>query len=414
MSNRNNPFSLRSFFSFGPKVKLEKTVRPQSPLPSSNFESLTADIDSGFELGSLNAARIREALNEGKAGKPGGQVSLVEELLEREGQTAAHLQTRMMSISGKNWSVTSKNYPEIAEEAQKMLSNANLQGLISHLCYTVLYGYSGAIIDWKVGGSEISGFKPIRPSCLEFDPTGQFLVLDNEYHPHPLNEFADSQFIMVSCGSGVGVPSRNGICRTLLWLYLMKKIGMTGWSRFVEKYGMPLLLGKLPAGAQRDQVNGLLSALQKMSRDGIGVMTGSETNIDTVESSKNGGDQEKFCRYIDEMITLVILGQLATSDTAKGFSNGDIQNRVRQDLIAADATLIINAIQNQVLNPWLNMRYGLTHSEHNITFWIDYAPAEDLISKADLCLKITAATGCKLDKGWAEEQFGVKLSSEIN
>lgn len=402
-----NPFKLSAFLGFSKHTNTAE--KKDSLLPASDFESLASECHSFAFNGDLTARRIRAALEEGRLGTVAEQTGLIDEMLEREPQIAAHLQTRTLAVSGKGWSITSKQFPDIAENAQKMLALANLQPLIAHLCSAILFGYAGAVCDWETGGKRLVGFNLIRPGSLGFESNGDPLVMDVRGEFHRLDCFAPAQFVFAVSPGGTGLPSRNGLGRTLLWLWLMKKVGLNGWARFVEKYGMPLLLGKLPAGAGRNQVNELLGALMKMSREGIGVATGSESGIETVECAKSGGDQEKFCRYADEMMTLVILGQLATSATASGMSNGDIQGRVRQDLIASDASFVINTIQNQVLNPWIQMVYGIKPEEHDVTFWIEFSPPKDLISKAELCLKITAATGCQLDKAWAEEQFGIRL-----
>ena len=66
---------------------------------------------------------------------------------------------------------------------------------------------------------------------------------------------------------------------------------------------------------------------------GAGVGT-TETEMQILNGASSGNQQayEGFQRYCDEIMTLVILGQRASSDAAGGLSKGTAQAAVRQEI----------------------------------------------------------------------------------
>jgi phage gp29-like protein len=209
-----------------------------------------------------------------------------------------------------------------------------------------------------------------------------------------------------------GLPCRNGLLRTLAWLYLFKYSGMKGWGRFVEKFGIPFALGKL-SDADYNNVtkrNAVLAAMKAMGRDGAGV-TSESAAVSFLSAAGQGSTEahEQFLRYIDEIFTLTILGQLATSATAGGLSKGQAQENVRRDLLRADVVAIAEAVTRFVVRPLARMAYGLDPVKHDIEFWIDADPGVDKDAVITTWIKITQATGKLIDPKFASSEMGIPL-----
>lgn len=399
-------FSIRTLFS-----KTQTSKEPEKLKPANYFQSLFTESPPCIER-EMSLREAKEILNLANSGHPEMLCHTLNEILERDGTICAHLQTRILSVVGKPFSVTSKTQPELAKKIEKILQKIDLSTLIEHLLNAIVFGYAGVVLDWQDGGESLNRFQPIHPACFDFSNPNEICLLDADHQTHAFNCFAPEQFIFLRYKNHARVPSADGIGRTLLWLYLLKKVGLNGWSRFVEKFGMPILLGKLPEHATFEQGQKLLQSLSRMARDGVGVTIGDDSAIDKLESAQSGDTHERYCRYIDELITLCILGQLATSDRANGTSSGNIQGAVRDDIMRSDAQLIIKTIQTQLINPYLKMAYGLTPDAHDVTFWIDTEQQRELTSYAELCAKLASASGCTLDPIWVENEFNIKLQKE--
>jgi phage gp29-like protein len=193
-------------------------------------------------------------------------------------------------------------------------------------------------------------------------------------------------------------------------MYLFKNGGFRDWSVFLERFGMPFLLGKIPSGDYRDAKlrNELMQQLMAVRSGGSGVGT-TETDMQMLNGATSGSQTAylDFCHYCDDIITLAILGQLGTSAKSTGFSNGGAQAQVRQDILDADCALVSGVI-NKALIPWMCAVRGLPQ-DADVEFVIDSEEPEDLERRASRDLKLAQATGCKLAKEYAEKTYGVEL-----
>jgi len=140
---------------------------------------------------------------------------------------------------------------------------------------------------------------------------------------------------------------------------------------------------------------------------GVGTV---ETEMQILNGASGSNQQayEGFQRYCDEIMTLVILGQRASSDAAGGLSRGTAQEAVRQDLLAADCGVIEEAVQKTCVEWLCRLKYGMADAG-DIRFKIDCALPEDMNVRAERDLKISQATGCRLSRKYAMETYGVEL-----
>lgn len=389
----------------GPRRPVESPQRDADLLSVMIPEALAA----GFPT--LTPAVLRTIIASADGGDPREQAALFSTMQEKEPLITAHLQTRRLAVLACDWSVRSKADEKKAKEIEAMLRKAGIRKAVHHLLDCLGTGYSGVAVDWAPGGKEIRGFSPIMPDAWTFDEAG-FPALNSVTGGEiPLSTFHPAQILYVQAEGKVGLPCRKGLLRTLLWLYLFKNAGFRDWSVFLERFGMPFMLGKIPSGdfGNVQKRNELLDSLLKVRSGGAGVGT-TETEMQLLNGASSGSQEayEKFCRYCDEIFTLVILGQLGTSAEANGFSNGGAQAQVRQDILDADA-LMVQDLMNMQLIPWLcRLRYGMPDAG-DIEFVIECEPPEDLNTRADRDLKLTNATGCKMKKEYAEKTYGIEL-----
>lgn len=366
----------------------------------------------GMQITGPRLRAICEAASEGSGQE---QAALFLDIREREPLLEAHLGTRRQAVTGAPWALTSEANAKQAEELTKMLRRAGIGRLIGALSDVVPTGYAGAVIDWDEGGKGIRGFVPVHPTAFEFDQGGNPAVATVAGGMRGLGEFHPWQFVFVASEARPGLPSRLGLMRTLLWFWLFKHQGVNNWVRFMEKFGMPMVVAKLPAGQWDSALerNKVLASLKKFGPDGAGVLKeGTEVEFMNAVATGNVTLYTEFCRYIDELYTLLILGQLATSQAGSGLSNGGMQESVRQDLAAADAALLSGAILRQVVEPLARMLYGWTDAQ-DLEFCINTSPAEDLKSKAETYKLVCEFTGRYLDAAQVEAEFDVKLGDEV-
>ena len=359
----------------------------------------------------LTPDRLVNIISQADDGDPREQAVLFSTVLEKEPIVAAHLQTRRLAVQSCPWAVQSDAQPKVAEEIQEMLEAAGLNKAVGHLLDCIGTGYAGVVADWERGGRGVRGFVPISPDVWTFDEGGfpAITTVDGR-NEIPLASWHPAQILYIVNDGKAGLPCRRGVLRTLLWMHLFKNSSFRDWAVFLERFGIPFILGKIPSGDFFDakKRKELLDGIMGIRSGGAGVGT-VETEMQILNGASGSNQQayESFQRYCDEIMTLVILGQRASSDAAGGLSKGTAQEAVRQDLLAADCHLVEEAVQKLVT--WIcRLKYGMADAG-DIRFSFDCELPEDMNLRADRDLKLSQATGCRISRKYAMETYGVEL-----
>lgn len=403
---------LSYLFPFARKEAGKAAGKPVSA--DSELEGLYAsqNLFRGYRLDGPTITRILDMAVDGYAGE---QAGLFLDVREKEPLIEAHLQTRANALAACEWKVTGPDgLKKSCEELTGLLKAAKLDKLLRHLFDAVPTGYSGAVIDWTAGGGDISKFIPVHPEAFEFDLGGNPAVATNSGAVRPLADYHPNQFVFVTPQSRPGLPARQGLMRSLIWFHFFKKIDVKNWARFVEKFGIPFVVGKIPDHEWGDVAkrNALLRSLRSIGSDGAGLVTDTTAaEFMNAVSSGNIDAFERLARYMDEIFTLMILGQLASSDTAGGMSNGSAQDAVRQDILDADARLFEEAVTTQILEPLCRFRFGWNDTRE-LAFTIDTTPPEDQKATAETWKVLSEITGRKIDADQVSERFGVVFGEE--
>lgn len=358
----------------------------------------------------LTPDRLQRIITSADAGQPFEQAALFEVMLEKEPRFAAHLQTRRLAVLRCRWHINNPEDPAGAAGMEGMLREAGLRGAVSHLLRCIGCGYAAVSVDWAPGGAAVKGFQPVAADRFVFDDAGNPALQPDSGPPRALSSYHPAQLLYAAADGQCGVPARSGLLRTLMWLYLFKNTAFTLWNQFLERFGVPFILGKLPSGDFNDvrKRTELLRSIMNVRSGGGGVGT-VETEMQTVNGASGGNQQAfaEFQRYCDETATLVILGQLASSDHAGGLSAGTAQDQVRQDILEADCSTV--AAQVQKLVDWLVRFTAGEGAVGKYVFTVDCEKPEDMNTRAERDARIAAAAHCRLSRKYAEETYGVRL-----
>lgn len=397
--------------------------RPDDDDPKAGLSSIPSsrDIDEGFDGLFINwisytnttvtAGLIRNILMQAETGWSRDQAMLIQSIREHEPIIEAHLQTRIQTVLSVKWSVQdTAGDAAKADFVQKMLERAGLRSAMEHLLDSIGTGYAGSLINWMPGAGGILKFSPVHPANWIFDMDGNPAVVREDGSQIGLNQYHPYQFVFHKHMTMPGIPSRGGLVRSLVWTYFYKHYGMKHRARYLEKYGIPFMLAKLQA---QDFANESIraknkQALRDIGADGIGVFTeGSDiTTLSAGAQGANASYQEWFT-YLDQIFTWLILGQLASSDKAGGFSNGQTQDKVRNDLFAADCQKLMETVQNQIIYP---LEWYKFHTS-TLKFKIEFEPPEDMKEKR-AAVKELFSMGFKPKRKDVEAIYGIPLEEE--
>lgn len=391
---------------------------PSRPNAGSDARLGEYGIESAYEFmgRKLTPKRLTQILTGADQGRPLEQARLISYIQEAEPMIGAHLGTRKSAVLACPWSVSATTDDEtiasFAHEVETMFKACGLRKAIKHLLDFVGTGYAGLAVDWAPRAERINGFRPIAVDRWVFDNAGNPGLLNLQGQEHAIASYHPGQFLIALNNAKPGLPCRNGLVRALAWMFLFKRSGLGGWARYVEKFGLPLSVAKLPPDQWNNKTerNRVLQLLQRLGREGCAVIP-ADAEMDFQETMGTGAEaQEKFSRYCDEVFAILILGQTASSGDSGGFSKGQIQENVREDLLGDDATTIIEAVQHLV-DIYSRLRWGIP--EGSLQFWIDYESSEDLDALATRWKTLTEITGKRIKEDQVAKEFGVEFGDPI-
>lgn len=342
---------------------IEPVERPTGSVSGVSIDQSSLLLTTAF----TTPDQVRAAWTAAAAGNPQILMQVADEI-ENDPRIGGPLRTRRLAVSLADYVVEpaegQKPDDPIVKDVEKMLSELDLDEAVSHLQGTVLRPYECLEIIWE--NFRPVALKPWAASQFRFNwrETGdQFRVLTeaNPTEGEPINPL--QWVIRLSKEKSFTLPTKRGWIRGLASRYLLKINFLIFAAQFGERFGMPLRIGKYPAGTPDEQIRKLKAALQSLGSDASAVMPDGML-IDIIEASKNSG-QMVFFPAIDRLdadCAVAILGGTLTSAGSDGghgsFANAAIHDDVRDDLKQADGRQISEVLTKQLIAPFVYFQYG--------------------------------------------------------
>lgn len=174
---------------------------------------------------------------------------------------------------------------------------------------------------------------------------------------------------------GSHMPWQNGKWRSLVFPWLLKRFALEDRANHSEVAGSPTWVGKSPQGATEKQRNRFLSQLIGLGRKGRFVLP---EGWDLVLREAAGRTWEIYSEAIvwaDQAITIILAGQVVTTEGSPGFSSGNVQDAIKEDFIRFDAEGFSTCLYEQSLTP-LGLENGWSFSETPWPIWNTERPVD--------------------------------------
>jgi len=368
------------------------------------------DTYSNYPTSGLTAATLAAILKEADQGDIYRQMELFEEIEEKDTRIFSSLQTRKQAVIGLKWDILPGDEKDAgsvkrAEFTREVVGNIKgfSQSLFDLLDAT---GKACAMseISWNIqNGSNIITdliWRHQKRFTLNETQTEFCLLTDSEPTRGESLEDYPAKFIIHKYKARSGYPGRAGLLRTLCWFYLFKSYNIKDWIRFCEVYGIPLRLGRYDSSATPNDRTALRAAVQAIGSDGAGIISKS-TEIEFITALSGAANSEVFKTFIDFInteITIVILGQTATTEGTPGALGAEsARDKVRQDLLEADCIGLMETASQQIIVPLEVFNFGV--QDKYSRFKLFYEPPEDLNKRVELD-KVLVETGLPLAESY--------------
>jgi phage gp29-like protein len=205
-----------------------------------------------------------------------------------------------------------------------------------------------------------------------------------------------------------GYIEQAALFRVLAWTYAYKAYNSRDMQRFLELYGLPLRLGKYPAGIGDKARNELLRAVRAIGNDGAGVVP-ANMSIDFIAAAPGKVDDFlSVVAYWEKKQSMAILGGTLTSQAdAKSNTHalGMIHDKARREIMLHDVCQIDPTMDNQVVKP-IALINGMFPEDRMPSFVHETSESVDQQAMVNV-LSTGAAIGMEIDIDWAHKAMQI-------
>lgn len=189
-----------------------------------------------------------------------------------------------------------------------------------------------------------------------------------------------------------------------LWPVAFKRGGLQFYAKFVERHGMPWVVGSAPINAEASEKRDMAAGLSRMVQDCVAVIpAGADVKFLTAGTTQ-AQLHEDFLARQDRAISKVLMGQTLTIETdgKNSLAATQAHKGVADDIADADKAMVADVF-NEIC--WLYTR--LNAEESVLAPLFGYEEPEDLNSRADLDAKLKTM-GLKWLRPHFEGDYGLK------
>ena len=324
----------------------------------------------------LTPERLAGLLQAAAEGDAHDYLALAEEMEERDPHYASVLGTRKRAVAGLAPVVeAASDAPrdrELAEALRAVVRRPEFGDLVDGLLDALGKGYSAVEIVWNRGGER---WLPARyqwrdPRFFRYDRAdGRTLRLLDDAHPGEGAPLPWAKFVTHTPRLKAGLPARGGLARLAAAACMCKAYALTDWVAFAEVFGMPLRVGRYGPQASEEEIRTLAAAVANLGTDAAAVMPESmRIEFAATGAGRGGADiYERLAAFLDRQVSKAVLGQTASSEGTPGrLGSDETQEKVRQDILRADARQLENTLNRDLARPFLDLNFGAREADPRI------------------------------------------------
>ncbi len=231
------------------------------------------------------------------------------------------------------------------------LESLNLRAVFENILEACLFGFQVIEIIWEFQDNILLPIElvPKPQEWFGFDVENNLLLkttnsLKGETLPY-------AKVLLITHESDYLNPYGTALLGKCYWSVTFKNGSMRFWVNFMERFGMPVLIGKYKRGATQEETNKLAEVLAGMTEDSV-IVTPVDIDIEFKEPMRASSvnlyrDMIKMC---NSEISKAILSQTLTTELDTGsYAATQTHYEIRKEVIQSDIRLIENTI-NQLIN----------------------------------------------------------------
>ncbi|KZE34171.1 DUF935 domain-containing protein [Crenobacter luteus] len=364
----------------------------------------------------LTPQKLHHILEEAEQGQLAAQADLFADMEEKDAHIFAEMSKRKRAILTLDWRIApprnaSAAEKKQAEQLQEWLTDLpDWDDVLLDCLDGIGHGFSALEIAWQRLGSDW------LPQSLTQRPQRWFQTLPHDGNALRLRDGSVEGaepwtfgWVIHKHKAKSGYLTRAGLHRVLAWPYLFKNYSVRDLAEFLEIYGLPLRVGKYPAGATNQEKATLLRAVAEIGHNAAGIIP--DGMLIEFQNAAQGSEEpfEAMIGWCERSQSKAILGGTLTSQAdGKSSTNalGNVHNEVRHDLLVSDARQLAGTLTRDLLYPLVTLNFGQVDPRRRPRLVFDTREPEDLKLYAE-ALPELVGLGLKVPVKWVREKLAI-------
>lgn len=283
------------------------------------------------------------------------------------------------------------------------MERANMTETISGMLDAPYYGFTVIEILWRGAPAwwHIKDLVPRPNHWFRFDQEGRLcFVGERGTAGEPVPE---GKFLLVRHHPKYENPYGIRLLSRCLWPVIFKKAGIKFYAEFVEKYGLPFVLGTAAAGAEEADKQKAAEGLSTLRRGGSGVVPYG-TSVELLAAGSHHADvHQGYINFWNASISKVLMGQTLTAELSGdtgSYAAAETHKEVSGDIANADRKMVTQGMNELA---WI---YAQVNNPDAAAPIYSYDTPEDLSARADLDTKL-CGMGVEFEQEYIMQTYGI-------
>ncbi|MFW5702079.1 MAG: DUF935 domain-containing protein [Bacteroidota bacterium] len=281
-------------------------------------------------------------------------------LVDSDAHIYSCIQSRKAGVLSLEWQIEGDTNQETMF-IESVFGGLDLRQIINDILNAPLFGYQPLEIYWRLENQKL------RPVGLVAKPVGWF-YFDNKnmlyFRPEyeirgqlvPMNKFIIAQHYPTYDN-----PYGQSVLTKCFWPAYFKRTGLAYWGTYMEKFGMPYIIGKMDdAQMNTKEYDAFAEMLENLNQDAIAII-GEKSSIEIMHNhaAQKSDIYQILMQYCNAEISKAILSQTLTTEIGErgSYAASATHQEVRKDVIESDKKLVENAL-NQLIHLAISLNFG--------------------------------------------------------
>ncbi len=273
------------------------------------------------------------------------------------------IQSRKSGLLGYDYQIILNGASQgIYQSVKSFISDLDVYQIISDALETPLFGYQPFEVIWKYTNGRNKFLIPAEliakpQEYFHFDSIGD--IKYRKIGSIGGEKVPDFKVIILQYEPSYTNPYGQSLLSKCYWPVTFKNASLRFWLNFMERYGMPLLVGQYTRGSTYEESKALAKDLAEMTEDAV-IVTPADINIEFKEAIRNSSTSlfKELIKHCNAEISKTLLSQTLTTELEMGSYAASMTHfKIRKEVIISDSRLV-EKLFNLLIKFFIKLNYS--------------------------------------------------------